>query len=98
MEIKNLPSDVNAEKALLGSMLIDRDIVMEATERIKPDYFYMPDHKAIYEAMLKLNMENSVVDIITVSNLLEKDALLQKVGGVEQLMELTNGIRSYFKC
>ena len=90
MELKTPPNDVSAEKALLGAMLVDKDIVLEATEKIKPEYFYMPDNKAIYSAMLSLNIENEPVDIITVKNVLEKENIFDKVGGLDYLTELTN--------
>ena len=90
MELKTPPNDVSAEKALLGAMLVDKDIVLEATEKIKPEYFYMPDNKAIYSAMLSLNIENEPVDIITVKNVLEKENIFDKIGGLDYLTELTN--------
>lgn len=90
MELKTPPNDVSAEKALLGAMLVDKDIVLEAIEKIKPEYFYMPDNKAIYSAMLSLNLENEPVDIITVKNVLEKENIFDKIGGLDYLTELTN--------
>lgn len=87
--VKVPPSDIDAEKAVLGAMLVDNDIVMEAVEKIRPEYFYMPDNKMIFEAMLELSMANEPVDIITVKNVLEKKNIFSKVGGIEYLTELS---------
>lgn len=87
--VKVPPSDIDAEKAVLGAMLVDNDIVMEAVEKIRPEYFYMPDNKVVFEAMLELSMANEPVDIITVKNVLEKKNLFSKVGGIDFLTELS---------
>ena len=62
------PSDIEAEQAILGSMLTDKDSVMSAIEVLKPDDFYREDTKAIYEAICNLYSRSEPIDIITVKS------------------------------
>ena len=67
MELGKIPPhDVEAEQAILGCMLTDRDSVISAIEVLKVDDFYREDNKAIYEAMLALYGRAEPIDIITV--------------------------------
>lgn len=69
MEIGKVPPhDIQAEQAVLGSMLTDKDAVIAAIEKLKPEDFYREDNKAIYEAILNLYAKAEPVDIITVKD------------------------------
>lgn len=70
-------------------MLVDSDVVLQATEKLKPEYFYMTENQKIFEVMLNLNMLNEPIDIITVKNALEKNDILDKIGGLSYLTDLT---------
>ena len=59
------PNDIIAEQAVLGSMLVDKDAVMAATEFLKPEDFYRDDNKEIYAAMLDLYKLGKHIDTIT---------------------------------
>ena len=82
------PHDVEAEQAIIGSMLTDRDAVISAIEVLKPDDFYREDNKTIYEAILNLYNRSEPIDIITVRAELESMGRLDNVGGLEYLAEL----------
>ena len=82
------PHDVEAEQAIVGSMLTDRDAVISAIEVLKPDDFYREDNKTIYEAILNLYNRSEPIDIITVRAELESMGRLDNVGGLEYLAEL----------
>ena len=89
MELGKIPPhDTEAEQAILGSMLTDRDAVIAATEVLKKEDFYRDDNKSIFEAMVNLNNKGEPVDIITVKAELETMGMFDKVGGLEYLSEL----------
>ena len=82
------PNDIEAEQAIIGSMLTDKDAVISAIEVLKPQDFYREDNKTIYEAILNLYSRSEPVDIITVKAELESMGKLDNVGGLEYLAEL----------
>ena len=82
------PHDIEAEQAVLGSMLTDKDAGIAAMEVIKPDSFYREDDKAIYEAMQNLYNRAEPIDLITLKNELETMSKLEQVGGLEYLANL----------
>ena len=82
------PHDIEAEQAVLGSMLTDKDAVIAAMESLKPDSFYREDDKAIYEAMQNLYNKAEPIDLITLKNELETMSKLEQVGGIEYLANL----------
>lgn len=82
------PNDIEAEQAIIGSMLTDRDAVISAIEVLKPEDFYREDNKTIYEAILNLYTRSEPIDVITVRAELESMGKLDNVGGLEYLAEL----------
>ena len=89
MEIGKVPPhDLEAEQAIIGSMLTDKDAVISAIEVLKEEDFYREDNKAIYSAILNLYNRAGPIDIITVKAELESMGKFEKVGGLEYLAEL----------
>ena len=82
------PNDVEAEQAIIGSMLTDKDAVISAVEVLKAEDFYREDNKIIYEAILNLYSRSEPIDIITVKSELESMGKIDQVGGLEYLAEL----------
>ena len=82
------PHDVDAEQAILGSMLTDKDAVIAALEILKEDAFYREDNKIIFRAITNLYLRNEPIDIITVKAELVEMGDLEKAGGIEYLAEL----------
>ena len=82
------PNDVEAEQAIIGSMLTDRDAVISAVEVLKEDDFYREDNKSIYRAILNLYNKSEPIDIITVKSELESMGKFDQIGGLEYLAEL----------
>ena len=82
------PHDLEAEQAIIGSMLTDKDAVISAIEVLKEDDFYREDNKAIYSAILNLYNRAEPIDIITVKAELESMGKFEKIGGLEYLAEL----------
>ena len=82
------PHDLEAEQAILGSMLTDKDAVIASVEVLKEEDFYREDNKAIYTAILNLYTRAEPIDIITVKSELESMGKLEKIGGLEYLAQL----------
>ena len=82
------PHDIEAEQAVIGSMLTDSDAVVEAIEALKSDDFYRQDNKTIYEAIYNLYNKAEPVDIITVKSELTSLGKLEAVGGLEYIAML----------
>ena len=82
------PHDLEAEQAIIGSMLTDRDAVISSIEVLKEEDFYREDNRAIYAAILNLYNRSEPIDIITVKAELESMGKFEQVGGLEYLAEL----------
>ena len=83
------PSNIEAEQALLGSILVNNDIIDEVSTIINPTSFYDPAHTKIYEVVETLNNKGMIANPITLKNYFEKDDMLVEVGGTEYLVKLT---------
>ncbi|MCL1930027.1 replicative DNA helicase [Candidatus Saccharibacteria bacterium] len=88
------PQNVDAEMSVLGSILIDPDAIAEVTDKIKPADFYDKKHGLIYEAMLRLYATSKPIDLLTLSEELERKKELELVGGKKYLVELTDYVPS----
>ncbi len=86
---KKQPSNLEAEQALLGSILVNNDIIDEIANIINPTTFYDPAHTKIYEVIETLNNKGMIANPITLKNYFEKDNMLNEVGGTEYLVKLT---------
>ena len=86
------PNDIEAEQAVIGSMLTDKDAVLDAVEILKPDDFYRQDNKTIYEAILNLYSKAEPIDIITVKSELVSIGKLEAVGGLEYIAVLPDKV------
>ena len=86
---KKQPSNLEAEQALLGSILVNNDIIDEISNIINPTSFYDPAHTKIYEVIETLNNKGMIANPITLKNYFEKDDMLNEVGGTEYLVKLT---------
>jgi replicative DNA helicase len=86
------PHSLDAEQSVLGSLLMDKDSVVEVAPLLKASYFYEPKHSLIYDAILGLYEERDPVDVVTVSEKLKKKKALSKVGGAGYLSDLVNRV------
>ena len=87
-EIK-LPSNLEAEQALIGSVMVNNDIIDEISNIINSNKFFDPAHKKIFEVIENLNNKGMIANPITLKNFFEKSDSLNEVGGVEYLVKLT---------
>lgn len=84
------PQNVDAEVSLLGAILIDEDVLATVTDVIKAIDFYDKRHATIFDAMLRLFERHQPVDLLTLSDELQRKEELELVGGSAYLSELTN--------
>ena len=82
------PHDIEAEQAVIGSMLTDNDAVVASAEKLKDNDFYREDNRAIYTAMMNLYSRAEPIDLITVKAELESMGKFEQVGGYEYLSQL----------
>src|SRR5437867_3730981 len=82
------PQNLEAEKAVLGAVLLDNQALYKALEVISPDEFYLPKHRKIFEAMIALAEHNQVIDLVTLSDHLQHAGALEAIGGNGYLTDL----------
>ncbi len=83
------PSNLEAEQSLLGSILVNNDIIDEVSTLVSSNIFYDPAHIKIYEVIESLNNKGMIANPITLKNFFEKGNMLNEVGGTEYLVKLT---------
>ena len=86
------PQDIEAEKAVLGAILIDNNAINPVVEILKESDFYREAHKIIYATMLELHQKHEAIDLITLVNALKKADNLAKVDGIAYISGLLNTI------
>lgn len=91
-EIKVPPQNLEAERCVLGSMLISEDAIGVALEILDQEYFYEQAHRLIYAAMIDLYNENKNIDLITISDKLKNQGSLDTVGGVSYLTQIIDSV------
>ncbi len=92
MNIKEMPSNTDIEASVLGAVLIDDDAIVKIADIIRPIDFYDDRHRQIYEACLRLYEQQTPIDIITLSEELRTEGVLQEIGGSSYLTQLTNTV------
>ena len=92
MDIDNSlpPCDINAEAAVLGSILIDPDVYYEVAEALTPAMFYRPGHRWLFQAIHDLNERSEATDLLTIGAELTRAGKLEEAGGMEYLIYLLN--------
>ena len=87
-----LPSNVNAERMILGAILLENQALSEAEEKLTPDDFSLDSHRRIYQRMTELGGEGRAVDLVTLAHELSRYKEIESVGGVAYLSSLTEGL------
>ncbi len=93
-EIRVPPQNIDAEKSVLGSLLIDEEAIGAAIEILDEAWFYEQAHRQIFRAVLELYNQRKNVDLITLSDKLKSDGTLEQVGGVSYLSFLIDLVPS----
>jgi replicative DNA helicase len=84
------PQSIDGEQSVIGALLIDRDAVIEVADFLRPEDFYRQAHGTIYGAIIELYERREPVDIVTVSETLERKDALEQIGGSAYLTSLIN--------
>lgn len=84
------PHNLDAEMSLLGAILIDEEVLSDVTDKIRADDFYEKRHSIVFGGMMRLFERHRPIDLLTLSDELEKKDELEMVGGSSYLSELTN--------
>jgi len=88
------PQNLEAEKSVLGSVLIEKDALIEVSGWLMPQHFYDDRHAVIYQNVLELFENGLPIDLVTLADKLKKKKLLSKVGGRSYLTELASFVPS----
>lgn len=83
------PHHIDAERSVLGAMLQSADSVMLAQESLKPEDFYDPAHREIFDSMMHLAQQGKPVDLVTLDEELNRRGRLEGVGGLDYLIDLS---------
>lgn len=86
------PQNLEAESSVLGCLMLDKDAIIKIADLIIPEDFYDSRHKVVYAAILQLFEKNTSIDVLTVSNLLVEQGLLEKAGGAGYITSLVNAV------
>jgi replicative DNA helicase len=93
-DLKIPPQNVEAEKALLGSVMIRSEVMHEVTDLISEKTFYSNQHKAIWSVLFELHTKGAPIDLLSISARLKEKGLLEEIGGMAYLTELINVVPS----
>jgi replicative DNA helicase len=86
------PQNLEAERSILASLMLDGQSIEKAMEILNCDDFYTLVHQKIFDAMIALHKRNEPIDLITLTNYLEKDGTLDSIGGFMYLSELISEV------
>ncbi|MCS7093240.1 MAG: replicative DNA helicase [Patescibacteria group bacterium] len=90
--LKVPPHDLEAEKSVLGAILIDSEAMSLVAEFLRPDHFYSPENRIIFSCMISLHEKQKPIDIVTLQDELKKRDSINKIGGKNYLVELINTV------
>lgn len=88
------PQSIELEEAILGALLIEKDVIHQVAPRLRPDDFYLEKNRYIYEAMLEMYNEKMPIDMLTVTQQLKKNKMLELAGKAIYIMKLTSYVNS----
>ena len=89
---KQVPQNLDAERALLGFILLDNSALNTVVEQVSREDFFSESHRRIFQKMVELSENNRQIDVVTLSEELAREGWLEKVGGVAYLAGLSEGV------
>jgi len=89
---KTLPHNLEAERAILGAILLDDSALLAVFETLKPQDFYLDSHRKVLEKMIHLMNTSRPIDLVTLKDELQRSSELESVGGAAYLSGLTDGL------
>ncbi len=90
--VKLPPQNLAAEQAVLGAILLDNQALFKALEVLSAEEFYRPAHRRIFEAMIELVDRNQVIDLVTLTEHLQRAGTLEGIGGSAYLTDLAQSV------
>lgn len=91
-ELRTLPKNIEAEVAVLGAILLDNEALGVVSEYVTTDDFFKEAHRLIFKAMRELDDKNEPIDLITLTDALKSQGLLEKVEGVAYLASIADAV------
>lgn len=92
-ELKKLPpQNLEAENFILGSLLIDPNVIIKVADIVNPEDFYKDAHAQIYSAMRELYAKREPIDILSLTSKLEEKGILEEIGGRTYIANLANSV------
>jgi len=88
------PQSLEAEKALLGSIMMRPEVMYDLTDIVNDSVFYVDRHRLIWLAMMELHKKANPIDLLSLSSRLKEKELLEQIGGMSYLTELVHGVPS----
>ncbi len=89
---RSLPNSAEAERAILGGIILDNGLISQAIELLRPEDFYVPSHRRIFVAMTALFERGGEINPILIGEELKKENALESVGGISFITNLTYGL------
>ena len=86
------PQDIDAEKSVLGALMLEPNAIIKVADILLPKDFYKPEHQTIFQAILELFEKSKPIDILSVTSRLKEKKQLKDVGGSSYLTELVNSV------
>ncbi|AUO06458.1 DNA helicase [Paenibacillus jamilae] len=86
------PQNLEAEQAVIGSILLQSEALITAMERVQTEDFYDKAHQMIYEAMIELGESGQPIDLVTLTSKIQDKGQLEDIGGVSYLAKLAHGV------
>ncbi len=91
-KIKLPPQNLEAERSVLGSMLIDNEAIHRVVELLTSETFYREAHRRIFDAIINLYQRNEPADLVTVTTELKSKGQIEEVGGAAYLSSLVDEV------
>lgn len=91
---KTLPANLDAERSVIGAILLNDENLTQVCDYLEPSDFYAPAHQILFQACLSVSQKNKRIDVLTLQHELESTQQLEAIGGVSYLLELQENIPS----
>jgi replicative DNA helicase len=88
IDMDKQPRNLNAEKSVLGAMMMTPDAVMTALERLQPEDFFYPSNQTLFKTIAALDAESAKIDFVSLTDRLEKNGTLEQIGGITYCSEI----------
>ncbi len=92
LEKKSTPNSPEAERSVLGCLLLDKDAILQIADLLNPDDFYHNHHRYVYDVVSELFSRSQPIDLVTVATKLQSQGHLEEIGGPEFLASLQNEV------